>query len=97
MTDAPRGYEIWDGLSGNLVMDFHTEQEALAFIRGEIETDEAPGEDPMTGWWQHWALVAVADTGRSTVVAEGRELLQRARSQRPSGGSPRPSARDGAS
>lgn len=83
MTDAPRSYELWEGLFGNMLMDFHTEQEALAFIRGEIERDEEGGEDPMSGWWRHWALVIVDDAGRSTIIARGRELLQRARDAKP--------------
>lgn len=82
MTDAPGRYELWDGFSGNMIMDFDTEQEALAFIRGEIQGDEEGGEDPMSGWWQYWALVSVDDAGHSTILAKGRELLQRARSQR---------------
>lgn len=37
MRDAPCRYELWDRYSGNMVMDFADWDEALAFVRGEIQ------------------------------------------------------------
>lgn len=83
MTDTPRNYELWDGFSGNQVMDFETEEEALTFIRGEMESDEEGGEDPTTSWMSSWALMHVEADGTQAKLAEGKELLKLARGAKP--------------
>jgi len=83
MTDTVRAYELWDGFSGNQIMDFETQEEALTFIRGEMESDEEGGEDPTTSWMTSWALVHVNTDGTPGKIAEGRELLVLARGSKP--------------
>lgn len=83
MTDAPRAYELWDRFSGNQVMDFETEEEALTFVRGEMESDEDGGEDPTTSRMTWWALMHIKADGTQTKIAGGKELLDRARGAKP--------------
>jgi hypothetical protein len=78
MSDKPLGYELWDGLSANMVMDFDTEDEALTFVRGEIVGLDL--SDQRYRFMQAWVLIEVnADGKPGRTVAEGEELLERAR------------------
>lgn len=65
-------YEIWDGLSGNLLGTFAGEAEALAFVR-RYATDPAEPEEEL-------GLLARTVAGEATLIASGPALLQLARS-----------------
>jgi hypothetical protein len=65
-------YVLWDSASGNAIAGFPAVTEALAVVRAEME---AGGEEAVAEW-----LLAKEDShGRSKLVAEGTDLVERAR------------------
>jgi hypothetical protein len=69
-------YQLWDNRSGNLIEDYDTEREALAYVIEEIETfgPEAVGA---------WALLRDPGAGPVTMIAEGPNLIRRATGSAP--------------
>lgn len=64
-------FELWSAASGNLLADFATESEALAFVR---EAAEAEGREYAAGF----VLAHENSRGQTRTVAEGEALLRRA-------------------
>lgn len=64
-------YELWDLETGNAVGDFQTEADALDFVRWRLREDSRDSAVAL-------AMLAIADDGEMTSVAEGEALLQRA-------------------
>ena len=60
-------YEIWDGSSGNLLMERPTKNEALAAVR---EIIDLRGE----AYIEPFALILEDDDGESQMIAQGKEL-----------------------
>ena len=66
------GYELWDTLSGNLLDDFDTEADALERVRVWFESDDLDPNSEMS-------LLFVSDEGTYAPVADGQELIDKAR------------------
>jgi hypothetical protein len=66
-------YELWDGLSGNLLGVFESEGEALTFVRRYASSEHDEPEDEL-------GLLCRTDTGEARLIAESGELLRLARS-----------------
>jgi hypothetical protein len=66
------GYELWDTLSGNLLDDFDSEADALDRVRIWFETDDL---DPSA----EISLPFVSDDGKYAPIADGQELIDKAR------------------
>jgi hypothetical protein len=66
------GYELWDTLSGNLLDDFDTEADALERVRVWFESDDLDPDSEIS-------LLFVSDEGTYVPVAEGQELIDKAR------------------
>lgn len=64
-------YELWDKETGNLVDTFDTEQEALRAVQEVIETQGIAAAKALL-------LGVEDDVGRSTLLAEGSALIERA-------------------
>lgn len=65
-------HELWDHESANMVGDYDTEEQALAFVRRMVE---AHGPDVVLPW----ALAYEDDAGETRSIAIGMDLLHRAR------------------
>lgn len=66
------GYELWDTLSGNLLEDFDTEADALERVRVWFESDDLDPNSEIT-------LLFVSDDGKYAAIADGPELIDKAR------------------
>ena len=64
-------YEIWDVATRNLVGDYDTEEQALAFVREVASEHGLPAAEEL-------ALGKVNKRGQALLVAAGKELCQRA-------------------
>jgi hypothetical protein len=65
-------YQLWNLQTGNMIGDFDSEAEALAFIRETVELD---GEAAAS----NWGLAETSPDGKtSTNIGEGAALLARA-------------------
>lgn len=65
-------YEVWEMQTGNLVASFGSEDEALALVRGAVESH---GE----AYGLNLALVREDEAGHTTALAMAEQLLDRAR------------------
>jgi hypothetical protein len=65
-------YELWSGASGNLLGAFPSEGDAFAAVRRAAETNGR-------AYVESLALLVEDDAGESHLVAEGADLIQRAR------------------
>jgi hypothetical protein len=71
MTDARRGYEIWDLDAAVLLDDYDTVSEALAGVRGW-----AAAETAKESWVEAFALIEInADGSFGKTIAEGHALI----------------------
>lgn len=65
-------YQLWDNASGNLIEDYGTEREALRYVLEEIEAYESDVA-------HSWVLLCDFGIGAVIMVAQGMELVHRAR------------------
>lgn len=71
MTNAPRGYELWDLDAVVLLADYDTVSEALAGVRGW-----AAAETAKEAWVEAFALIEItADGSFGKTIAEGHALI----------------------
>jgi hypothetical protein len=66
------GYELWDTLSGNLLDYFDTEADALHCVRNWFEMEDLDPNPELS-------LLFVFDDGKYAPIADGQELVSRAR------------------
>ncbi len=64
-------YDLWDTSSGNIINTYETEGQALAMVRELIEANGATIADALSLGYE-------GDDGSMGIVAEGRDLEQRA-------------------
>ena len=69
-------YELWDGASGNAIGGFATEAAALAVVRAEVD---AGGDDAV----REWFLRRQDGRGRSRLIGQGADLVNRAQADAP--------------
>jgi hypothetical protein len=69
-------YELWERSSRNLIGDFDSEETALELVREQIESGNMSVLDT-------WLLALEDAAGHTSVLAEGKALIDRARPRRP--------------
>jgi hypothetical protein len=64
-------YNLWDTVSGNLIISFLSERDALEFVRNEVA---AGGTEAI----EDWALLSQDEQRRSQPIAVGSALIMHA-------------------